>query len=112
MAGRKMTTGTRWWTRVNLSSRPDLNIGGEAFKNSVRSIRETLQNPFVDPETPHDAAAHRLHRPVHVLVGLKDPAHLAPLLRDARRGVEVLDVQRRGDPRVLVGVLDAEEADA
>src|SRR3954468_16712474 len=104
-----MTTGTTWWTRVNLSSTPDLNIGGEAFKNSERSIRETLQNPFVDPETPHDTAAHRLHRAVHVPVGLEDPAHLAPLLRDPRGGVEVLDVGRRGHARVLVGVLDAEE---
>src|SRR3954453_6618291 len=111
MAGRKMTTGTRWWTRVNLSSRPDLNIGGEAFKKSVRSIRETLQNPFVDPETPHDPAPHRLHRPVHVAVGLEDPAHLAPLLRRARGGVEMLDVQGRRDAGVLVGVLDAEEPD-
>src|SRR3954465_11711799 len=107
-----MTTGTTWWTRVNLSSTPDLNIGGEAFKNSERSIRETLQNPFVDPETPDDPAAHRLHRPVHVLVGLEDPAHLAPLLRDTRGGVEMLDVERRRDPGVLVGVLDAEEAHA
>src|SRR4051794_4025769 len=106
-----MTTGTRWWTRVNLSSTPDLNIGGEAFKNSERSIRETLQNPFVDPETPHDAAPHGLHRAVHVLVGLEDPAHLAPLLRVPRGGVEMLDIQRRRDPRVLVGVLDAEEPD-
>src|SRR3954453_6157115 len=107
-----MTTGTTWWTRVNLSSTPDLNIGGEAFKNSERSIRETLQNPFVDPETPHDTAAHRLHRAVHVRVGLEDPAHLAPLLPDPRGGVEVLDVERRGHARVLVLRLDAEEAHA
>src|SRR3954451_25043632 len=105
-----MTTGTTWWTRVNLSSTPDLNIGGEAFKNPERSIRETLQIPFVDPETPDDPAAHRLHRAVHVLVGLEDPAHLAPLLRDARGGVEVLDVRRRRDPGGRVGVLDAGEA--
>src|SRR3954453_21245298 len=107
-----MTTGTTWWTRVNLSSTPDLNIGGDAFKNSERSIRQTLQNAFVDPETSHDAAAHRLHGAVHVAVGLEDPAHLAPLLRGARRGVEVLAVQGGGHAGVLVGRLDAEEADA
>src|SRR3954454_17682454 len=100
-----MTTGTRWWTRVNLSSTPDLNLGGEAFKNSERSIRETLQNPFVDPEASHNTAAHRFHRAVHVAVSLEDPAHIAPLLRNPRRGVEVLDVQRRRHARVLIGVL-------
>src|SRR3954452_20407139 len=107
-----MTTGTTWWTRVNLSSSPDLNIGGEAFKNSERSIRDTLQNPFVDPKTPHDAAAHRLHRPVHVAVGLEDPAHLAPFLGHARGGVEVLDVQGRGHAGVLIGRFDAQEPDS
>ena len=46
-----------------------------------RSVLGRPQGPLVDAEAPHDAAVHRLHRAVHVLVGLEDPAHLAPRLR-------------------------------
>src|SRR3954470_6733073 len=112
-----MSTGTAGWTRVKRSRNLDSNMGGEAFKRSERRIRKPyllgLPNwKIVDPEAADDAPAHRLHRAVHVAVGLEDPAHLAPLLRHARRGVEVLDVQRRRHARVLIGRLDAEEAHA
>ena len=35
-----MSTGTAGWTRVKRSSHGDSNIGGEAFKSSVRRMRE------------------------------------------------------------------------
>ena len=42
MAGTKMSTGTTGWTRVKRSSSPDLNIGGEAFRKSVRRMFNTI----------------------------------------------------------------------
>src|SRR5688572_5047644 len=111
-----MSTGTTGWTRVKRSRNLDSNMGGEAFKRSERGIhkRYLLGIPnwkFIDPEAADDAPAHRLHRAVHVAVGLQDPAHLAPLLRRHIRHVEVLDVHRRGHAGVLELRFDAEEAD-
>src|SRR5215213_56104 len=110
-----MSTGTAGCTRVKRSSSGDPNIGGEARSSSVLSIPERLSRGadagknllLVDPVAAHDAAVHGLHGAVHVPVGLEDPAHLAPGLRGGLRHVEVLDVERRGDPRVLEGGLDA-----
>src|SRR5687768_5126286 len=113
-----MSTGTAGWTRVKRSRNLDSNMGGEAFKRSERCIRKPYllglggpgQFKIVDPEAADDAPAHRLHRAVHVAVGLEDPAHLAPL--EPRHGglVEVLDVHRSRDPGVLELRLYAEEA--
>src|SRR5918992_1627510 len=111
-----MSTGTTGCTRVKRSRNRDWNMGGEAFKRSERCMRKPylLGSPnwkFVHPEAAHDAAPHGLHRPVHVAVGLEDPAHLPPLLGRDRGHVEVLDVHRGRDPGVLELGLDAEEAD-
>src|SRR5271166_3359089 len=38
-----------------------------------------LEHPLVDAVAALDLAAHALHSPVHWLVGLEDPAHLAAL---------------------------------
>src|SRR5919106_3302956 len=96
-----MSTGTIGCTRVKRSRNLDSNMGGEDFKRSERCMpkRYLLGAPnwkFVDPEAADDPSAHRLHRAVHVAVGLEDPAHLAPLLRRRGGHVEVLDVERGG----------------
>src|SRR4051812_11902737 len=59
-----------------------------------------------------DLAAHALHRAVHGLVRLEDPAHLAAALGRLLGHVEVLAVEQAGHARVLPLGLDAQEADA
>src|SRR5829696_9322040 len=76
------------------------------------SVLLAVQIALVEPETAHDAAPHRLHRAVHVLVGLEDPAHLALLLRRHLGRVEMALVEARGDARVLPLRLDAEREHA
>src|SRR3954469_6494933 len=108
-----MSTGTAGWTRVKRSSSGESNMGGDARSSSVLSMLTRLSRGapgrrdrlLVDAIPPHDAAVHRLHGAVHVRVDLEDPAHLAPGLRGGLGHVEVLDVQRRGDPGVLEGGL-------
>src|SRR6476659_11500166 len=59
-----------------------------------------------------DLAAHPLHRPVHRLVPLQDPAHLAPVDLVRLGGhLDVLEVEAGGDAGVSVVVLDAEGED-
>ena len=56
-----------------------------------------------------DLAAHAFHRSIHRLVGLKNPAHLAALLRGAFGGVEVHLVEACGDSSVLACWLSVAE---
>src|SRR3954447_31271 len=120
ITGTKTSTGTTGWTRVKRSSKGEANIGGDARSSSVLSMaREAIPRRrrwkghrlLVDAIAPHDAPVHRLHRAVHVPVGLEDPPHLAPCLRGELGHVEVLHVGRGGDAGVLEGGLDAQEAD-
>ena len=66
---------------------------------------------LVDPVTLDHAAAHPLHRPVHRVVGLEDPAHVAAARADRGRRLHVALVEGRGDAEVLVVVLDPERED-
>ena len=60
----------------------------------TRARRPYAQSgPLVDAVLLDDLAAHRLHAPVHRLVGLEDPAHLAPL--DARASRPCRSARRR-----------------
>src|SRR3954453_11106645 len=91
----------RWRSRRCPGARPS----GAA---TLLSVAEEL---LVQAVALDDLAAHRLHAAVHGGVRLEDPAHLAALHDVARRFVEVLDVELRGDARVLVLGLDAERED-
>src|SRR4051812_1242311 len=76
---------------------------------SIRGATLLLPEDLLEqPVALHDPPAHGLHAAVHGRVDLEDPAHLAALHARARRLVEVLDVELRGDPGVLVLGLDAE----
>src|SRR4051812_24108055 len=66
---------------------------------------------LVHPVALRDPPAHPLHGAVHGLVGLKDPARLAPGLWGLLGHVEVLAVEQPGHARVLVLGLHAEEPD-
>src|SRR4051794_16199145 len=116
-----MTSGTAGCTRVKRSSNLDSNIGGEAFRESVRRMAITYTADrigsrvwlrsdlaFVHAVRAHDPAAHGLQSLVHVAVALEDPARLALVLRPHAGRVEVLDVELGGDAGVLVLGLDAE----
>src|SRR3954463_9967138 len=85
--------------------RPSEAIGGASLLPGPEGL-------LVHPVALCDLAAHPLHRPVHGLVGLEDPAHLATGLGRLLGHVEVLAVEQPGHARVLELGLHAQEPDA
>src|SRR5215470_18065200 len=71
-----------------------------------------LERLLVEAIPLDDRAPHALHGAVHRLVGLEDPALLARHHPVGVGRLEVLDVERRRHPGVLVLGLDAEGEDA
>src|SRR6266540_4800931 len=90
--------------RRSSGDRPARRAGFPLFAKALRGGQRQL----VEPVALDHLAAHSLHGAVHGLVDLEDPAGLPPLLRYARGDLDVLHVERRRDPQVLVFRLDAE----
>src|SRR3954463_3756801 len=69
-------------------------------------LRSSRKLALIDAVFANDGAPHPLHGPVHRLVRLEDPPHLAALLGRPLGRVEVQLVEARGHPRVLPLALD------
>src|SRR3954468_14877046 len=74
-------------------------------------LRASRKIALLDAVFADDRAPPTLHGPVHRLVRLEDPPHLAALLRRPLGRVEVQLVEARGHPPVLPLALDAEGED-
>src|SRR3954462_5641345 len=133
MAGPNSTTGTIGWTRVKKSRKSDSNIFGEALSISERRTDDSLlplpgeeegcpnSRPgrsggrrragdlaLEDAVARDDLATHPLHRAVHRLVRLEDPARLAHVLGRALGRVVMHLVEARRHAGVLELALDPE----
>src|ERR1700722_3900724 len=91
----------------------DYNCGdGSTARTRPGPMASRLKLALVHAIAAHDLAAHALHRAVHRLVDLQDPAHLAALLRRGFSCVEVHLVETGSDAGVLVLGLNAKREHA